>query len=513
MLIFSHIERKAKKHSQLGQAPKVCGTSEAEKVSRRTGRTTRRIRGNDMIPITQDKPREIVEDFRRAIGEKKTRKAKPARTVINFRDEKRNSIERQIEVVPIDLLRYRKDNGRIASDVMNYERLNGHLDEKDKQAQEVLRDFLKRKDPEKTHTLIKSIEHAGQNEPAIITCDGFLINGNRRKMALEDLRERNPGKPEYESMKVVILPGPGEEGGPPTLLDIEHLENRYQLQSEGKSEYYGFDRALSIKRKIELGFSLAEQLGDDPRYARATRQELDKPIKECERDYLYPLACVERYLAHLDREELYEAISSRVSDREGRWQAFIDYSKSYHSCLTNKQWQIKNDFDEEDVGAIEDVAFKMIRLRTLKGLPKIHQLMRKLPKMCALLDSRKEILSITNEVDSSLPKEQQFDADGNALSTADIDAKWADLHRRTLIHRTKKAMELLEESREKETPMALLEAALKKLTHESLSIDLISQSDYPKARKCVSSIQKRAGEIEHDLYDNQKNAKGRGRRK
>lgn len=466
-----------------------------------------------MIPITQDKPREIVEDFARAIRERKTATAKPAFAVINFRDEKRNSIQRPIVVVPINLLRYRKDNGRIASDVMNYERVNGRLDERDREAQEVLREFLKRKDPEKTYTLIKSIEHAGQTDPAIITCDGFLINGNRRKMAIEKLKADYPGKSDYESMKVVILPGPGEEGGAPTLLEIERLENRYQLQSEGKSEYYGFDRALSIKRKIELGFSLKEQLTDDPRYARAKEQELAKAVKEWERDYLYPLTCAERYLAHLDREELYEAISSGASDKGGRWQAFIDYSKFYYNYLTNKQWQITNGVAEEDIGALEDAAFKMIRLRTFKGLPKIHQLMRKLPKMCALPDSRKEILNIADEVDALLPENDQFDADGNELSPADIDAKWAEHNRKMLIHRTKKAMECLDESREKDTPLALLEAALKKLTHDSLSIDLISQADYPKARRFISSIQKRADEIEHELYDNQKAKKGPGRRK
>lgn len=466
-----------------------------------------------MIPITQDKPRDIVPDFAKAIKERKTHTAKPAFSVISFRNEKQDKFERPIEVVPIDLLRYRKDNGRIASDVQNYEKLNGQLDEKDKEAQERLRGFLKGKDPEKTHDLIKSIEHAGQYEPAIITCDGFLINGNRRKMALEDLREHNPGKPEYGLMNVVILPGQGDPGGPPTLLEIERIENRYQLQSEGKAEYYGFDRALSIKRKIELGFTLAEQLSDDPRYSKATSRELDIAVKEWQRDYLYPLACAERYLAHLDREELYEAISSGVSDKEGRWQAFIDYSKFYHNCLANKQWQIKSNVAEEDIGALEDAAFKMIRLRTLKGLPKIHMLMRKLPKMCTLPDSRKEILNIANEVDASLRREEQFDKDGNALSSADIDGKWADRYRRTLIHRTKRAMEFLEESQEKETPLALLESALKKLTHESLSVELISQSDYPKAQKFVSSIQKRTDEIERELYDNQKKAKRPRRRK
>lgn len=464
-----------------------------------------------MIPITQDRPRDIVADFAKAIRERKRHTAKPAEDVINFRDEKHSQFVRPIEMVPIDLLRYRKDNGRIASDVLNHERLNGHLDEKDQQTQDILRDFLRRKDPEKTHALIKSIEHAGQSEPAIITCDGFLINGNRRKMALEQLREHD--RAGYEFMKVVILPGVGDPGGPPTLLEIERLENRYQLQSEGKSEYYGFDRALSTKRKIELGFSLEEQLRDDPRYANETPQELEKAVKEWERDYLHPLACAERYLAHLDRDQLYESISSSASDKEGRWQAFIDYSKFYYNYLTSPKWQLKNGVAEEDIGAIEDAAFKMIRLRALKGLPKIHQLMRKLPKLCAIQDSRKELLHIADEVDVGIPTEEQFDKDGNPISASDIDSKWADHNRRTVIHRTKKAMESLEEHREKETPLALLETALKKLNSDNLALESISRPDYEKARAIVANIQKRAHEIQSELYSNFRSAKPATKRK
>ena len=71
----------------------------------------------------------------------------------------------------------------------------------------------------------------------------------------------------FDYMKVIILPGEDDEdeGGPPTLKEIEQLENRYQMQSDGKSEYYGFDKALSMKRKIdETKFSLEEQLRDSP---------------------------------------------------------------------------------------------------------------------------------------------------------------------------------------------------------------------------------------------------------
>jgi hypothetical protein len=139
--------------------------------------------------------------------------------------------------------------------------------------------------------------------------------------------------------------------------------------------------------------------------------------------------------------------------------------------------------------------------------------MRKLTKMVALEDSRKELLLISNEVDTSIPTEDQFDADGNGLSGGDIDGKWADLNRRTLMHRAKRAMECLEDYQEKETPLALLEGAFKNLTKKSFSIESISQTDYSKARRIAVSIQKRANEIEHELYDNRKKPKASSRKR
>lgn len=85
-------------------------------------------------------------------------------------------------------------------------------------------------------------------------------------------------------MKVVILPGHGAPGGPPTFLEIEQFENCYQLQSDGKAEYYGFDQALSIKRKIDCGYSLKAQLQDDPRYVRSSPKEIAQAEREMEQE-------------------------------------------------------------------------------------------------------------------------------------------------------------------------------------------------------------------------------------
>ena len=269
-----------------------------------------------MSKLTKSKTREIIDDFAQEIAKRKELGPKPAKTVIDFRNERRSGFERDIFYVPIDYLRYRKDNGRISSDVINYEKSNGLLDEKSKRAQEIVQGFLEEKDKEKTKELIRAIEHDGQREPAIITCDGFLINGNRRKMVMEKLANvpKYRGDPKFTNMKVVILPGKDDMGGPPKLLEIEQIENRYQLQSEAKADYYAFDRAISMRRKIEFGMSLEEQLRDDPIYAGLGEKKFREEVKNFEGEYLKPLECIDRYLSYLGREKLYSTVSTGLGD-------------------------------------------------------------------------------------------------------------------------------------------------------------------------------------------------------
>ena len=285
--------------------------------------------------------------------------------------------------------RYRKDNGRISSDVEDYESRIGVLDEKDEKAQEILAKFLSDKDPKKTISLIKSLLHEGQREPAIITCDGFLINGNRRKMAIESLHEEFPGDDNFLYMKVVILPGKGrKEGGAPTLFEIERIENRYELQSDGKAEYYGLDRALSIRRKDKIGLTLEMQLTDDPRYVKASKGDLKTAVKKYTDDYLDPLECVDRYLRQFDREGQYKTISSGMTDSMGRWYAFVDYAKMYRNLFLNPNKLDEIGIKEEEVGLIETAAFNIIRLRTMKDIGKVHNVMRDLGRYCK--DKRSE---------------------------------------------------------------------------------------------------------------------------
>ena len=458
-----------------------------------------------MAEITKPATREIIEDFAAEIPSKRVKTAKPSKTVINFRSDYTDKHERIVWQVPIELLRFRKDNGRIASDVLDYQGNVGILDEKDDEAQQTLGNFLRGKDPEKTVNLRKSIMHAGQREPAIVTCDGFLINGNRRKMVIDQLKSDFPGNERYAFMKVVILPGEGEPGGPPSLVEIEKLENRYQLQSDGKSEYYGFDRALSIKRKIALGLSLEEQLRDDPRYAEPKDAELKNEVSNFQNNYLKPLECVDRYLRQFRREGQYLTVSAGITDKGGRWQSFVDYSNTYSRYFENKKKCYEYGIQEEEIGEIEEAAFNIIRLRLLPDMPKAHMIMRSLAKYCRTPDGKREIKTIARKVEPLLLETECVDESGQPLERVAVDAKWAAKNKQEIVYRLKKAVRSHEARAEKETPLTLLEAADKKLNHKDMDLSMISVGDFGKARKLATRIQARASKLESEIYQLKKN--------
>lgn len=443
--------------------------------------------------------RKIIEDFAKEISQKRETGIHPEKTVIDFRNDrlKGKDGERYVYLVPTKLLRFRKDNGRIASDVYSYEKQNGNLDETLDTTQEIIRKFLTNKDEENNIKLRNLIKHSGQIEPAIITCDGFLINGNRRKMVIEDLYERTKEK-KYETMKVVILPGADDEGGPPTIKEIEQIENRYQLQSDGKSEYTNFDRAISIQRKIDSGMSLEEQLKDDPSLIELTPKEFKKKLQEVRNKFLAPLECVDRYLENLGRDGLYDSISEGRADKEGRWYSFIDYYERIYKQLLDSKKRNELGIEEDEVGDIEDIAFKIIRKKDFPD-HKTHEVIRKLPKILANKDSKKELLKIKS-VSNNLSENEYGEND--KLQT--IDKKWGNKNATAIIGSVKKAINIIEHEKEIETPLTLLDGALKKLNHENMEPEALDIFKIEDALKKSKEIQARAHELEKIFWE-QKN--------
>jgi len=432
-----------------------------------------------MAKLDRSATREIIDDFAREIAKRKTEGPKPEKAVIYFRNERKDGVTRPVWNVPIELLRFRKDNGRIRADVISYEKQFGKLREDTKDAQDVLREILERNDPEKNDELFRSIRHDGQLEPAIITADGFLINGNRRRMTAEKLK--------LSTMKVVILPGKDDQGGPPTLLEIEEIENRYQHQSEGKAEYSKFNTALSMKRKIDLGMSLEQQLRDDPIYAGLEEKEFKKAVKKFKDEYLGPLECIDRYLEHLGRNGFYNTIASSVGDKEGRWQAFLDYYNHVYKKLVDPGQRREMNINEDEIGDIEDIAFKIIRHREFKDFMKLHQIMRAMPAWLKIQDAKEELF-VLREVQTELPKEKSLKPDGTEYDEKDKDRIWSADHATILYRQLHRTNEISKQEKSTDTPLDLLAQALKKLKHQNMNLHAIKHSEIPVAMKTMRWI-------------------------
>lgn len=453
-----------------------------------------------MAPITRDAPRKIIENFANEIKRSCAKAPNPQEVVIHFRNERTANIPRTAVSVPVELLRYRKDNGRIASDVYSYEKSIEPLNEEEDEDQRTLEKFLREKDPDQTQNLKNSILHQGQDEPAIITCDGFLINGNRRKMVFQLLREETHDS-KFDRMNVVILPGKDDPGGPPTNKEIEQIENRYQLQKDGKSEYSNFDRALSIRRKIEAGMTLEDQLRDDPNFVSLNSADFKKKVLKYQEEYLEPLGCIDRYLQGLARDGYYRSISAGIGDREGKWQAFLDYYNYVYKKLLSEKDRIKLGINENQVGDVESAAFKLIRFREFPGR-KVHALMRELPKNLENELAKEELLAL-NKI-RELESAETVDEKGKELEYDLIDQKWRKKNATEIINRVERAIKYTNQVEEMETPITLLEQAYKKLDHKKMDPSSVSIGDLKKAMQLAESVETKAKDLKNIFYRYQK---------
>ncbi len=411
-----------------------------------------------------------------------------------YKDERLGNKRYRIYYLPISNLKLRKHNGRIKADVKTFEKKNNReIDEINEQS--LLRDFLINNDKNQTEKLKTLLSTETQREPAVITCDGFLINGNRRRAVFEVLYNDNYQDKQFENMKVVVL------DPKVALLDIERIENRYQLQDEGKSEYSGLNRALSIRDKVENGYTVEVQLKDDPLHYHKKGREFINEVKKYDAEYLHPLECADRYLKYFGKEGLYELITDAIGSKDGRWQALKDYSNFYYGTLLNDRQRRKFKIQKEDIGRIEDVAFKLIRKRELGGLGSLYSIIRKLKDYTNNEEAKKHIFKITKEVDIKLPAEEMIDHNTKEQISEKVeDKKWGKYFEQCILTNLHQADSVVGNARLQEKPLDLIKQALKKLEHENLDIKNINVlDDLNEAIDILRKIQHRSEELGTEL--------------
>jgi hypothetical protein len=249
-----------------------------------------------------------------------------------------------------------------------------------------------------------------------------------------------------------------------------------------------------MRRKIEIGMSLEEQLRDDPSYAALPEKEFQKEVTKISKDYLEPLQCVDDYLEATGSEGLYSLISQGMSDREGRWQAFIDYNNHVERKLGSERQRIQIGLKDDEVGKAKDIAFKIIRQRVFPDVAKLHKLMRDYTKLLTDPESKRELFALSHI---------SMDVPGSSDQKAK-DKTWSEKNATDVIRQVKKAVRIVDFKKEKEEPLDVLENALSSLQQDNLSPENLSIIDLPKARKLAEDIKDAADELKSQYWQLEK---------
>ena len=434
------------------------------------------------MSIITDQKIVINKNFEQAINEVKSPTGDKAS--IPYRDwmEERKQVE--VFKVPIEYCRYRLENGRISIETSSYSVTTKPLDQDSPEDQEKIAEYLN--DDKKNNEILKTLlRKDGQTAVAVITADGYLINGNRRKLILGQLfNEKKEEKFKY--IKVVILPG-SEDPESPTIRDIAMLEYRYQVQSDGKSDYSDMAKALTTRNNMLKGLELEQMLRDDPQYSNLPDKAFKNDLKKFERDTIGTLKVVDEYLIQNKIKGNYKMIQSR-------WDSFKELNQRVFSRIEDDGYLDKYDIQEDEIGEFKEAAFNIMKLKNPKIINKSRH-----------SDFVRQINTwVKNSKDDFLKISEVGDISDDITDPQERETEWEHTKSEEVENLVKKVHALTNKKIEQEGPINKLQDILRMLDHKYLEEDKISRmpiNELDTAIKLTNSIQTANKELQKTFYD------------
>ena len=410
-----------------------------------------------------------------------------AKHVIPYKDWGTKAKSLDVFEIPIEFCKYRLENGRIRTEILTYEKLQGKLISNEQSTQEIIHKFIGNSDKKKNSDLIKILKKDGQTDPAIITADGFLINGNRRKWALTELNKDVPDE-KFKKLKVVILPGTGNAERP-TVTDIALLENRLQVLVTGKSEYSKMNKALTYYSNVKAGIDLTELLKDDATFTDAGSKNFKKKVKEFENEYFKPLELMNDYLEINKVQGDYEKVANR-------WMSFEALGSDVMSKLNNEKFKVENNIKNDEIGTIKAAGLNLIKLKDSSAVAGDNRfLIRQIPKWISNVELKKDVLKIG-----------LIEDDNDHIEDPDErDEEWQKQKSNEIISLVKKLQNISTRNKDQEDPLTRLSEALGKLHHEDLDMNQLKGiKDLERAFKFCNDIETKNDELKRFFYYLQK---------
>lgn len=407
--------------------------------------------------------------------------------VIPYKDWEVRQNSMPVYEVPIEYCKFRLENGRIKTQILTHEKTKGKLDANSDHAQKVISEYLEKLDPKTNEDLKKILKKEGQKDPAVMTADGFLINGNRRKWALEKLDKEYPDE-KYKKLKVVILPGT-DSPERPTIRDIAILENRYQVYLSGKSEYTKMNKALTYYTNFKSGIKLEELLKDDPTFSDNDSKKFQQKIKKFKKEYFEPIELMNQYLDANNIKGDYEKVANR-------WMSFEELSKNFISQLQSDKYLVENNIEKHEIGILQSASFNIIKLKDSSEVGADNRfLIRGLPKWVKA--EKKDVLKLGNI----------NDVDDKISDPTERDEIWQKTKAPEVVNIIKKLQNLSNKAKDQQDPLNRLSEALQKLNHEDLDsnqIENMKLEDIDKAFEICKEIENTNNDLKSFFYSKRK---------
>lgn len=275
-------------------------------------------------------------------------------------------------------LSYNKSNGRIKAEVLEKEAEFGRiLDQFDKDDSKLIGEILLSIRQDENEKIKADLEKNTQINPGIVTADGIVINGNRRKALFTELFDASHDE-RFKYLDAHILP--------PNITKSELwlIEAGIQLSAPQQLDYSPINNLLKLREGINSGLEIADMTSRIYGVKGAQIQaDMDR------------LTLIDEYLtAFLGKKEKYYLV--RNLDNH-----FINMQNILNFYTNPKGVKIDWDPTEDDLNELKLVGFYYIRMR----MPHLRiRDMRDLFRVKTSWDELRRALSVNPEL---TPEEQE----------------------------------------------------------------------------------------------------------
>lgn len=404
-------------------------------------------------------------------------------------------------------LAFNKANGRIKAEVAEREaELGRQLVLFDKTDQEIIKHILLSMRQDENEKVKEDLRKYGQRTHGIITCDGIVINGNRRKALLEKLYEETRDD-RFRYLDVQVLPSDI------TKAEIWLIEAGIQMSAPQQLDYSPINHLLKLREGINAG------LEPDDMASRIYGVSTEKIKADLER-----LDLIDEYLSDfLGREGKYYLVKN-VNEHFIDLQSIISWAKHPRGRV-RMDWK----WDENDITELKLVAFYYIRLRmshwrirelrdlfaTRAAWNKVRQALKVHPELTE--DERNDLgLDAMDEPDNVDEVDTKDDTEAvTALEERHLqeEAHWRDQRKSKLKSLYEDAKEQEQIIKDSERPLSLAKRALRNIEAIPCEPNKLDEAELDRVlaqiiektnvlRKLICKIEKRVKKSRHKSRKN-----------